>query len=170
MTVYHSTQNLYRDPRVVSVVAVAWIVICVVVLVVDRGVYNNQYLTWNFGPSDDLKIMGVNIDSWTRWIMVIVFVAIDAIISVWVAEVVYTWLNNNVYRHEVPTQFGDRWATMIAVSLLIYTGFHAVILLFIMLSQVDILLISILIGAIATTVIVRGYLNAKHLDPQMQNH
>ena len=149
-----------RDPRLVGSVSVIWIVASVLIMTTN-GATDNQFFAWSFGPTDHLQLLGVKIDTWGKYSMLCVFVAIDAGINVWVLEVVHTWLNNNIYRAEVQTEHGDRWAMFIALALNIYTCVHNIIMLFLMLSQVDIQIIVIVVNVVLTTCIVDGYLRAK---------
>jgi len=161
--------HVLTNPRIVSAFAAAWCAALGVLYWYCGGTRSdNGYILWSFGPSSELRFIGLTIDTWDKWAVFNALIFVDAIISVWVTEVVLTWLYFEIYdrdKHDV------RWgaqtltttqALAVALTFNFYTTVHVLIWLYVALTAADTQLLIILTNLVATGVMVLLYLRDKH--------
>jgi hypothetical protein len=122
---------------------------------------DTPYDRW--GPHDQLIVGWVRVNTWTIYLCLLIIIVINNVTRVWRGEVVYPWLVTNLYNHQQSIIYGmSKWETAMVTfeydaNELIYEGFSVII----MVSQVDLLVITIIVSAIAHSIAIRSYVNEK---------
>lgn len=123
--------------------------------------HDNPYL--RIGPNVSLIILGIRIDTWIKYLMLQVFVAINEILDVGLTEIGYPFLILQVYDTDK-----KKIHDFTRVELQIYTNIYYIIgsvrsvfTLLITLSQVDIALLKVIYGESITIYTVRQMLKHK---------
>jgi hypothetical protein len=123
--------------------------------------HDNPYL--RIGPNVDLIILGIRIDTWIKYFILQVFVAINEILDVSLTEIGYPFLTLQVYDTD-KKEIHD----FTRVELQLYTNIYYIIgsvryvfTLLITLSQVDIALLKVIYGESITIYNVRRMLKHK---------
>jgi len=128
------------------------------ILWLSLGVYHSSY--YSYGPSKDLILPFTNIviDTWIKWIALIIHTFASNIIETIIGDMVYPWITSVVLNPEVPLYHNNR-NTIIIVNLF-FTVKSLSTLLFFMISfaQFDIaftaVLSQLLAGLYSTTKVV----------------
>ena len=123
--------------------------------------HDNPYL--RIGPNVSLIILGIRIDTWIKYLMLQVFVAINEILDVGLTEIGYPFLILQVYDTDK-----KKIHDFTRVELQIYTNIYYIIgsvrsvfTLLITLSQVDIALLKVIYGESITIYTIRQMLKHK---------
>ena len=123
--------------------------------------HDNPYL--RIGPNVSLIILGIRIDTWIKYLMLQVFVAINEILDVGLTEIGYPFLILQVYDSDK-----KKIHDFTRVELQIYTNIYYIIgsvrsvfTLLITLSQVDIALLKVIYGESITIYTIRQMLKHK---------
>jgi len=86
----------FQDPRLVVAVNTGWLFLVVLVFRLMGGFDDNQFIRFGFGPSANLEFVGAHIDTWWRWLLMVAFVIVNAMLEMW-GNNVNPWLINSVY-------------------------------------------------------------------------
>jgi hypothetical protein len=137
------------------------LVLVILISTIILLVHDNPYL--RIGPNISLIVLGIRIDTWVKYLILQVFVAINEILDVGLTEIGYPFLTLQVYDTD-KKEIHD----FTRVELQIYTNIYYIIgsvryvfTLLITLSQVDIALLKVVYGESITIYNVRRMLKHK---------
>lgn len=104
--------RVWLDASVAISVSVAWKIL-VLAIFFAMGGYRDRRIT-NFGPSEEMYFLGLHINTWPRWAMLMIVVIVDSAVECWGEEVVRNWV---VARYEPASVLPySRTKTMILVN------------------------------------------------------
>ncbi len=138
--------------------------VVVVVLVIAFGHSDNGYLRflWN----DDLAIMGVAIDTWQAYVVLLLAISIVVVCDTLVSELGTPVLNFIVYNpdKECIPEFGKNELLWCTVGMFAMRDIRRVITVLLSISQIDIALFSIFISKAVTVLTVNHLLEKKRFE------
>lgn len=136
-----SIQDLFDDKRYTSVILITWMTFVWVVF--------TQFLDMNsnfmhFGPGDNVNIMGVTLNNWYKWSCIAVFTFVSTSINAFVGDAIMPWIQNTIQDHKTKyIPYSKFTCIVITQSWTLYCCVMGVFSLFVMLSQIDFMLIRI---------------------------
>ncbi len=124
----------------------------------DKG---NKYI--RFGPNDDLNIMGYSIDSWEKYVLLQVFLAVVQGTDVAVNEIVSPILGFNIYNPDKRTisEFSRIELQVYANTHFMINAMRSALMVIVTISQVDVAILRVLYGEIVSFFTIRLLLNEK---------
>lgn len=145
--------DLLRDERVAVAAMSGWLVFVMAVFFSLGGYKVNRLIRFDFGPSDSLYFVGVHINTWPRWMLLLAFVAIDALIECWPDNVVQPWVLTTVYAADPRPLCHSRATTMSVTNLYAICGYvRRIIELYIAFTQIDVLMVRLLSMSLASLI------------------
>jgi hypothetical protein len=125
----------------------SFVVIAIFVRVFDL----HQSAFFSFGPSDELKIafFGTPIDTWMKWSFLMLTIAIDVAISVYVGDMIGPWVMNTAMSLDKPLDMhrGAAWMLLNVNSFV--SSFRGAFLMFIFsFTQFDFILAQVGVAAV----------------------
>jgi hypothetical protein len=129
---------------------------------------NSKY--FRFGPSPDFILISVPIDTWTKYIITMIFIAIVDIIRVISEEIGMPIINFNIYNPDKKTitEFTKFELQIYGNSMYALSSMRGVFITLISITQFDIALWSLFIGEIAALFTIRALLNEKKFEEYSQ--
>jgi hypothetical protein len=136
------------------------IIIFSLLLIVTQNNNGIEKSFYRFGPHSNFVIMGFIIDTYYKYYIVVFYSVFNTIFRTLHVEVLSPWLVNNVQDLE-RKQNEDiiKYAYEITTISTIYTWVDWVLYMNILLSQIDMVIIEIIINIISTNVTTYVYLN-----------
>lgn len=118
---------------------------------------------FRFGPSDDFILVSVHINSYTKYIATLVFIAIVNIIKVISEEIGGPILGFNIYNPDkkVITEFTKCELQLYGNAMFALSGVRGIFITLITITQFDIALWSLLVSECASLFTIRALLNEK---------
>lgn len=86
-------KNILNNPYFSSQILICWFAIIVVFFAV-MGLFEGNF--FNIGPSSNVVLFGLKIDTWSKWTAIVVFNFIDMIIFEWSTEVIRPFILNEI--------------------------------------------------------------------------
>jgi len=125
---------------------------------------NSKY--FRFGPNEDLFLISVKIDTWSKYFVSLFTIGIIRIGEVIVKEIGSPILGFNVYNPDkkVITDFTKNELNFLANTMYFVNGLRGVCMVVISISQIDIALISVIVSEITSIWTVRLLLNEKSFE------
>lgn len=122
---------------------------------------NSKY--FRIGPYDDLNVISVTIDTWTKWIIVVIFLCIMGIIDVIIRELGLPVLDFNVYNPDkkIITDFSKNELNYLSNSMFMVSSIKGVFNTVISITQLDLALIIVIIKELTSIIAIRFLLNEK---------
>ena len=156
----------FTDHRFCIAVLLVWLVVLLTCFVEFGGLEENSLVHIGFGPSDVLKFLGFRINSWSKWSVVVGFAALDTSINTWGIEIIWPWIQNNVYNF-MHTQLTYTRPTTMAITNLFYTyqNIRNVFVVYLAFTQIDILLFRIAFDLFVTLATSWTYIRVKTVMP-----
>jgi hypothetical protein len=140
------------------------LVILPVCLLSENGTY------FRFGPSPNFILISVPIDTWTKYIITMIFIAIVDIIRVISEEIGMPIINFNIYNPDkkIITEFTKFELQLYGNSMYTLSSIRGVFITLISITQFDIALWSLFIGETAALFTIRSLLNEKKFEEYSQ--
>lgn len=131
-------------------------IICVI-SIVGTG----KYL--NFGPSDKLEIIGIEINTWTKWCIVNLFIIFVSISDTFINEWGMPFISFRIYDPDIKVikDVGPVELQILANSMYFCSSVKTVIYTLCYVSQLDFALIRVVSGEIASIVTIRSLIKEK---------
>jgi len=165
----HATKSTAHKKRrkTAARVKVLWclilniIVLALVITLVSVFADGNAY--WRFGPSETLTVVSVLINTWGKWIGLLVLIAIVDGSRLIVEEISGPVLGFSIYNPDkkVITEFTKMELQFFGNAMFFVNGVRGVFLVMITVTQIDIALWSVLASQAMTVVTIRYLLNEK---------
>jgi hypothetical protein len=134
------------------------IVLCIVCIFrSDKSTY------FRFGPSDNLIVISVEIDTWKKWIFLNLFIWLVKGCDVMVNEIGSPILGFRVYNPDkkIIDDFSKNELNFLANAMWFVNGFRGVLMAVITITQVDIAFSGMIVSEIVSIFAVRHLLNCK---------
>lgn len=124
----------------------------------------SPYFRW--GPNDKLMLISVQIDTWARWTLALLFIGMLRVCDVWVNEIGSPVLSFNIYNPDKRriTDFTKNELQLLANSMWFIDAVRNVFMTVIAVTQIDLAFASVLMSQIASVFTVRLLLNEKTFE------
>lgn len=124
---------------------------------------NDDSKYFRIGPYNDLNLISVTIDTWTKWIIVVIFLCIMGVIDVIIRELGLPVLDFNVYNPDkkVITDFTRNELNYLSNSMFMVSAIKGVFNTVISITQLDLALITVIVKELTSIVAIRFLLNEK---------
>ena len=118
---------------------------------------------FRFGPSDDLIVISVEIDTWNKWILLNIFIWMVKGCDVLVNEIGSPILGFRVYNPDkkIIDDFTKNELNFLANAMWFVNGFRGILMAVVTITQVDIAFSGMIISEIVSIFAVRHLLNCK---------
>jgi len=139
-------------------IALTFVTVIVMIIFKDpKSIY------FRIGPHADLFVVSICVDTWTKWMTVVLFVGLSKIGDVLINEIGSPILGFNVYNpdKEVITEFTKNELQLLANSMFIVNGIRQVLMFVVNVAQVDMAMIGLLLSESASLFTIRYLLNKK---------
>lgn len=137
-----SVIDILRDERAAVISMAGWLLAVLATFFALGGYRANKIIRFDFGPSESLYFVGAHINTWPRWLLLLGFVAVDALIECWPNNVVQPWILNTVYSPDPRPLQHSRMTTMSLVNVYSMCGMiRRIIELYIAFTQIDVLVV-----------------------------
>lgn len=154
--------GIFLDQRLCISVLIVWMGIQIGVFVCVGGTKANGMIKFGYGPSADLKYVGIPIDTQESYDLFVFCNVLDVVLHVWCTEVLSPWITNVVYNRNQTKIAYSRFTTMLIVNFYsVYNDIRAILLFFLIFTQIDIVGIRILVDAIITSITSWSYIKEK---------
>ena len=145
---------------------ICWIINTVVLLLVITMVTifrddGSKYFKW--GPSDDLILISIKVDTWTRWFAVLAFIALVKGCDVLVNELGSPVLGFSVYNPDkkVITDFTKNELNFLTNAMWFVNAFRGIMMAVVTVTQIDLAFLAMGFSEIVSIFTVRILLNEK---------
>lgn len=148
------------DVRVAGVVVTLWS-IAVVILVSAFGLSNSKF--FRFGPGETVHFFGNPVDDWIKYSGIVFYVSVQQLVQTYGLNTITPWILNTIQNPNVKTLDESNGVVMaITVMWYFYLWTSRIISIQILLSQIDFLLLILLVDEIMTVLATKFfYLNHK---------
>lgn len=132
------------------------VIICIVAIVGD-----GSYL--NFGPSNDLDIVGVKINTWTKWIIVNVLIIVVSVADTFINEWGMPFITFRIYNPDCKKidDVGPVELQILANGMYLCWAVKNLIYTLCYVTQLDFALFRVLSGEIASIITIRSLIKEK---------
>ena len=138
----------------------SFICVCVSCLYNQTDITNKFY---NFGPSENLVIIGFTINDYKKYLFVIGYCFINSIMRSLMHNILSPWVTNIIQDKTRPKLKNIHWfAYESAYVITLYTWFDWFLYYNILLSQIDLLLIEIIIDLMMAGIVTYYYLHSSN--------
>ncbi len=159
---------MLTDRRIAIAILLIWLGLLACCFIAAGGTGDNALIRFGWGPSPDLRFLGIVIDTWTKWTLLSSFVCIDMGVNVWASEIIGPWIGNTIYDHKEP-RLEYTHATSMAITNLffLYSSLRQIMTVYIAFTQIDILLLRILVDVVVTLFTSWAYIMPKTHTPAL---
>ena len=148
--------RIFDDKRIAVFVLLSWLLLVLGVFK-TMGLFDTRFMT--FGPSPDTLFMGVALDSWDRWWLVAVFTFLNSSVNDFMSDALSTWILNTITDHKNQyLPYSKAQCLAIAQAWGFYVNIMSIIGLFLVLTQVDFVVIRV-----CADLFVNTYTNLKFM-------
>ena len=148
------------NPYIVSKVFIGWIATICVVLIALLNNTSPEYTTfYRFGPHEDLRIMGIKIDTASKYFGIVMYSFINSIFRTAYHNYLNPWMINNVQDEERQKTHLKRYNVYeIATVCVIYNWTDWLLYMNILLAQIDMMLIEVAADLLMSYIVTFYYL------------
>lgn len=134
-----------------------------VTIVTLATIFASDYAFWRVGPSKEFIVVSVTIDTWGRYIFLLLLLALVQVSRVIVEEIAMPILGFSVYNPDKKhvKEFTKNQLQFFANSMFMVSGIRGIFMIMVTVSQIDVALFSLLAGEIASVFAIRMLLNTK---------
>jgi hypothetical protein len=119
---------------------------------------------FRFGPSTDLTILEVKIDTGARYTMVLIFCLINSCMRTINSTMLHSWITNTVQDKTNLNYIVPNKAYLLSSINSAYVWFDFFMYMNILMAQIDLFLAEVLADLIITAIVTRHYLGQKRAD------
>jgi hypothetical protein len=155
--------RLFDNKYFICNLLLIWLFI-VIVLFFWLGTKSIPFFT--FGPSKHTQIIGLKIDTWGKWTGVVLLTATNTIFTEYVFDFLQPWIMTTVIDPKtINLPLPKQDMLYISVVCSVYRTIIQVVMMYIMLSQVDFLIVRVAADTLVTVVTTQHILQEKTFDP-----
>ena len=142
---------------------IAWMLLVSSVVCIMLDSAPDSLLTfYRFGPQEDLVVIGIVINSNTRYAIIALFCIMNSLIRSVESDIVYSWIINNVQDKSVhKTEEIRQLAYQVSIVHSIYQWWDWFIDMNILLAQIDLFLMEMLSSVFTSIITTRMYLKCE---------
>ena len=144
----------------------------IVVITILIFIFQSESSTYfRFGPSDDLIVISVSIDTWTKYNLVLLLIGFIKIIDTISNELGMPVLGFSVYNPDKQhiTEFSKNELQFYANATFMVSAIRNTLMMVVNVTQIDLALFSTLISELASFYTIRVLLNEKTFGNETQN-
>jgi len=139
---------------------------CILMLIIvsSYGYLGSHDSYVQFGPHDDTVLMGIVIDTWTKYCVSLMFLAFFTAFQTCREAYVYPWIMNNVYDDKTHfiNDFSKREVSFIVNGNYISDGVWYIVSIWMVTSQIDFAIVKLLVSALSNKIFIQyRYLDRK---------
>ena len=149
----------------VSRITILWM-IGITGLLVGIGRKEDNTSFYNVGPHKGLLVMSIVIDTYTKYILLILFSCVNCIIRSINHNYISPWIIHNVQEESTPIELPRIYIYEIGVYYTLYSWFDWLIYMNMLLAQIDMFLIESTTDIIISAWITKHYLDKKELHQE----
>lgn len=141
--------------------------LCVFVFLI---VFNENNSLWQFGPSDSLNVLSIKIDTWTKYILLIVLICLIKASEVAVNDIGTPDLGFSIFDPSETTIYGFTKNNLqfLSNSMFLVNALGNIFKTIVIISRFDIAIISVVSAEITSIFTIRYLLNKKKFVPYQQ--
>lgn len=153
-------------PFVVAKAFIGWILlICIVLTILLCNTSDEYKRFYRFGPHNDLRILGIQIDTGWKYFGVVLYSFVNSIFRTAFHNYLNPWMINNVQDEERPKQHLKRYNVFeIATVCVVYNWTDWLLYMNILLAQIDMMLIEVTADLMMSYVTTYYYLGTPKLQ------
>lgn len=158
-----NTKNIKAE-IITGRVIMVWVcfVICGLGYIISNDSDNHMF---QFGPNEDLFILGICIDNEPKYMVVVSFCFINSIIRVTNNYVLSAWITHNVQDKKYDEAVNVYQSYNLSLIHIVYNWFDFFMYMNILMSQIDMLLIEVSADLIITFFLTAYYIRLKQIKP-----
>ena len=157
-----SIQKLFDDKRYTPVILITWMVF---VWIIFTQVMVMEADFMHFGPGENVKVMGMVLDTWSKWSCIAIFTFVSTSINAFVGDAIMPWIQNTIQDHKTRyIPYSKITCIIITQTWTIYCCVMGVFALFVMLSQFDFMLVRISADLMVNIYTSYAFLRNKTVD------
>ena len=155
---------------VVSRIITCWMVVILTIMLsyifANKEDYTGDTSFYRFGPNPELVIIGIVIDTPTKYGLVVVYAVINTIIRNLDHNIIVPWIMLNVQNIKITNIDAKDISKQYEISIIntIYSWFDWLIYIHMLLAQIDMFLLELTTDLIAIYFVTRWYIKNKTLD------
>lgn len=130
--------------------------------------HNTENPFFQIGPNDQLFILHIPINTYPRYLTILIYTACSTIVRTLQQEVVTPWIIQNIQNEKPKTTFARTIAYEITTIEVVYRWFDWFMYMNILLAQVDMMMVEILGNILASWATTRIYLASNRLPLAQQ--
>jgi hypothetical protein len=153
----------FDDKRIAIICVLVWFVICIGGFT-WLGIFQSTYM--HAGPAPTLVYMGIVIDTFPRYIVVVIFVVLSTAIGDLAGDAISPWIQNTVLDHKSKL-LPYKKPTILLISQIwsLYCGVMSVASVSLFFSQFDLILVRLIVDLIVNYYTLNRYMRNKCFDP-----
>ena len=155
---------------VVSRIITCWMVVILTIMLsyifANKEDYTGDTSFYRFGPNPELIIIGIVIDTPTKYGLVVLYAVINTIIRNLDHNIIVPWIMLNVQNIKITNVDVKDISKQYEISIIntIYSWFDWLIYIHMLLAQIDMFLLELTTDVIAIYFVTRWYIKNKTLD------
>jgi hypothetical protein len=160
-----SANDKVRFCLVLNVISLLFVIILICIFKDNSSKY------FRLGPSDNLTVISVNIDTWFKWGIVVITLCIFGIADVIIHELGSPVLGFNVYNPDkkIITEFTKNELNFLSNAMFMVSAIREVFNTVVSITQLDLALVTVIVKELASIVTIRLLLNEKKFIPKAAN-
>jgi hypothetical protein len=161
---HNALNRVFDDQRLMVSATWMWL-IAVLVIFSQMGLFHSEFV--RFGPSPTTTYVGITLDTWSKWAAVAVFSAISSFMNDMANESLepfFLCVIRDVKSRYIP--FSKLTCVLLTQAWTIYASIMSLFALYTFFSQVDFVLIKLLVGLLVNMYSTMRYLRNKSHQPQ----
>lgn len=154
---------------VVSRIITCWMIVILTIMLsylfANKEDYTGNTSFYQFGPNPDLVIIGIVIDTPTKYGLVVVYAVINTVIRNLDHNIIMPWIMLNVQNIKITNIDAKDIPKQYEISIIntIYSWFDWLIYIHMLLAQIDMFLLELTTDVIAIYFVTRWYIKNKKL-------
>jgi hypothetical protein len=143
-----------------------WILLttCALTYIIINNIVNLNTHIFAIGPNPDFYILGICIDTPSKYCIVVFFCFINSGMRAMNGNVLHSWVINEIQGVKNKTIINTNKAYTLSFISIIYNWFDFFMYMNILMSQIDMLLIEIIADLMVTVCLIKHYLKLKQID------
>ena len=162
-TVCAGLNKVFDDQRLMIASVWVWLVI-VLVIFSQMGLFHSEFI--RFGPSPTTTYVGISLDTWEKWSAVAIFSAVSSFMNDMANESVepfFLCVIRDVKGRYIP--FSKMTCVLLTQAWTIYSSVMSLFALYTFFSQVDFVIIKLIVGLLVNMYSTMRYLRNKKHEP-----
>ena len=155
--------KVFDDHRILLVIMLGWLALVVGVFA-EMGLFKSDFV--HFGPSEDTVYVGIVLNTWHKWTAVAVFSALSSFFNDFANEALeplFICVLRDPKQRYIPYQ---KWVCLlITQGFTVYASIMSLFALYTYFSQLDFVVIKMLVGLLVNQYSTRRYLRNKQYEP-----